>query len=617
MKRGVALDDRAASQIVSFIVGIALFASAVAFALAHTNRDQHIERMDTSEFAAMAATIALRLAGTPGVPSAWETLPLSDVEVLGLSADVETPYVLDAAKLERFRGHERPADDRISNLTGAQEFGVHLRLSPAIGVMANGSVAEFASTSLGYLARRDGSVDDSKRETANSAPATAEELTLRRLAFRFRASTAGSLDYTSAGDVHPDSRPDLARELVPRLAGFESVAYTDEAAASGTWKVVRKGAYASPAWWTGAPERVLTTGDYSVAHGAFLPATGDHSITLPPIDLTGHDLGWSSRLELNHWFDTGLAVPEGDAISVRAKCIANCSGASVETTLWSATSDVGAKSHFADTNVDLTLFMGKVVRVRLAFDRGSVLPPPRGGEGWFLAHVRVESTRATSTATLYDNTLDYNTTSYRALVVGSEFDHAALLADDGIVRTALTDWIVAGGRLLVLGTSRPDPDWLEGTFAVEGAPLSASALLADASDLTHPLVTTPNELAVASLDWSAESYLPTADYVTVLRGEEEVSPGVHAPLLSVTRATARFDGAVMLATARPGLDDDARVARDALANWMAYLVHAGEHAELGDSVPARTPFGYADAPVSYLDEDAVTRAGVLSVFVWR
>lgn len=65
------------------------------------------------------------------------------------------------------------------------------------------------------------------------------------------------------------------------------------------------------------------------------------------------------------------------------------------------------------------------------------------------------------------------------------------------------------------------------------------------------------------------------------------------------------------------MGDNAQVAQEALANWLAYLVHAREHAELGDNIPARTLFGYSDCPVSFVDEDGVARAATLTTLVWR
>lgn len=610
---------RLSAQLIALLAGIALFTSVIAFALGNTNEDDQVTRESAADLAIKAETLAFRLSATPGVPEDWEALPTDEIATLGLASHVDSPFTAHAGKLDRFRGAMRPPDALLANLSGLDGYGVHVRLEPALGVTPNGTVSDFAVEPLAYVAHRAGSVSASKRTAHDSAPALAEMTFLRELAFPFRPVTSGSVDFASLGDAHPDSRVDLARELVPRLAGFESVAYSTPAPTTGTWKLVHNGEYGNPSWWTsGTPETLLTTGDFDDATRAFVPTVQEHSVTLPWLDLRERSPEWSTTLTLTHWFDAGQPTPTPDAASVLVECLANCS-ASGEATVWSSVEDVGAKSAFVETAIDLSAREGELLRIRFSYDRNSLVSRgPLAGEGWFVSRVAIESRHDSETVVDHENALDYRTSAYRVLVVGSDVDHESFLASDRVVRTALTQWVVAGGRLLVLGSASADQAWLEPTFATSGAPLSASALFADASDLTHPLVTNPHELRVASLDWSALPYRPTADYVTALRGEEEISPGVHAPLLSATRASTAFEGAVVLATARPGLDDEPTVAKAALANWLAYALRAESYAELGDSVPAFTSYGSSSATLLVLDEErGTTRPVVITTFVWR
>lgn len=616
-------DDAGSGQLVAFLVGLALFAAVVAAALVYASHDEKDDEGEGTDLRVKATVAVMRLASTPGAPTDWDARGVGDSTALGLAIGEENPFELSHDKIALLTGSSSPATDRLPNLTGADGWSVHVRVEPLVFAEANGSVAGFPTSTLAYVSHREGDVDDSKSDALDSTGAFMEIAMLRELAFPFRYATASSSSYESRGDVHPDSQPDLLRELVPRLAGFDSATYSTSDEDASTWKIVRRGVDADASWWAGsASSRYLTTGKWASSTRVFENTQREHSLTIGTFDLSGLD-DYAPIVRFSHWFDSGSPPPFNDEVALYVACLANCS-ALTEEKAWSTTSDAGSRASLEDVAVDLSAFEGGTIRLRLVYDRNS--PSSRGlplGEGWFVSELRFDLETSEDppayVSTLYENDLDYNTTSYEFLVVGSDVDHEAFLASDGYVRAAITDWVVAGGRLLVLGSEDADSAWLDGTFTVPGTPQSSSALVDGASDFTHPLVTSPRMLRVASLDWSAPSWSPSDDFVTVLVGEEGTH-GDRVPVLSASSAPARFGGGLVLATARPGLAEleQRLVARDALANWLAYLLHYDLQGEAGDSIPARVAYGHASLMgVTHSPATGREEPVRVSVFVWR
>lgn len=609
--------DDAAGHLVTLIVGLAVFTGVVTFGLLYAVRSDPTQRVEALDADAKAANALAKLTATTGVPLDWESRAWAAGTALGLAASADEPYLLGQAKLARLRSADPPPLERLANFTGVDGWSVRIRVEPMLFAEPNGTVAGFSGSRLAYVSHRAGDVEESKSGVPDSLPAIQESAALRSLAFQYRSTTAGSDDHASVGDVHPDSQPDLARELAVRLAGFDSVTYETALGEQDPWKVAREGRTGSASWWSAsASDRFLTTGAWK--NTKFVPTLGAHSITVGAFDLAGlEDL--APTLELDHWFDAGPPAPAADEVAVYAACVANCTSGDDEVKVWASNADIGTKASPARDSIDLSAFDGGTVRVRLVYDRNSVVSDNLAGEGWFVSRVALAVDSSDDPPvrlrTVYENTLDYNVTSLDFLVVGTDVDHDAFQATDGIAAAAITDWVVAGGRLLVLGSASADDAWLRGTFTVAGESEAASSLVEGESDFTHPLVASPHVLRVKSFDWSAPSWSPSSDFTAVLVGEDG---NERVPVLSVSRDPQRFAGGALLATARPGAHPDAAHARLALANWLGYLLRHDGHAEVGASVPTGVDYGHASTGVlARGSETGESWPARVSVFVWR
>ncbi len=87
------------------------------------------------------------------------------------------------------------------------------------------------------------------------------------------------------------------------------------------------------------------------------------------------------------------------------------------------------------------------------------------------------------------------TANYDVLFIGSGVEHASLTSD--VTKSAIRDFVMDGGTLMVMGSSSQSTQWLEplfsvGTKTVNGGPF--------APDVSHPLLHEPNHLDWQSYD---------------------------------------------------------------------------------------------------------------------
>lgn len=89
-----------------------------------------------------------------------------------------------------------------------------------------------------------------------------------------------------------------------------------------------------------------------------------------------------------------------------------------------------------------------------------------------------------------NNDLGSNLTNYDVLVVGSNVDHTAMTSD--AAKSAVKDFVLGGGLLVVLGSQDQQVTWLQPLFH---ATLTTSGESIGVPDPTHPILHVPEELA--------------------------------------------------------------------------------------------------------------------------
>lgn len=135
--------------------------------------------------------------------------------------------------------------------------------------------------------------------------------------------------------------------------------------------------------------------------------------------------------------------------------------------------------------------------------------------------------------------------NYNVIVVGSGADHSEL--NSVIFKTALRDWVNAGGTLVVLGSAAQTEQWLDLIFL--------SALATAGSGLTtpdpaHPMLHSPNALdylsyTTGSVEWSFE-YDTDAEYFTHV-----ISSATGGDALAISEPGTMGEGTVILTTYQP------------------------------------------------------------------
>lgn len=146
-----------------------------------------------------------------------------------------------------------------------------------------------------------------------------------------------------------------------------------------------------------------------------------------------------------------------------------------------------------------------------------------------------------------DANLPSRLAQYDMLIVGSGADHSSLTAN--AVKDGIRDWVLAGGMLVVLGSSGQAYQWLQPLFHSGVATVNGAAL---APDVSHPLLKEPNELAWTSYDshgrgWDIKDTGSGAHYddfshVIVQDGED---------VLAISKDGAFGDGRILLTTYLP------------------------------------------------------------------
>lgn len=173
---------------------------------------------------------------------------------------------------------------------------------------------------------------------------------------------------------------------------------------------------------------------------------------------------------------------------------------------------------------------------------------------------------------------------YEVLVVGSDVTQSSMTSD--VTKTAIRDWVRAGGTLIVFGSDSQNFQWIQPLFAVGQTTVNGGAF---APDIAHPLLHEPNTLDWDAYDnhhlgWDIKSTGSGAHYsdfthVVVSSGED---------VLAVSNTGAFGSGRIFLTTYRAGEIAGLQGANEAmgfLANIMLYTERENLYLEYGPTVP--------------------------------
>jgi hypothetical protein len=181
---------------------------------------------------------------------------------------------------------------------------------------------------------------------------------------------------------------------------------------------------------------------------------------------------------------------------------------------------------------------------------------------------------------------------YDVLLVGSGVDHSTL--NSGATKTAVKNWVLAGGSLIVLGSDEKSTAWLNpllnaGVATVNGAPI--------APDVSHPLLKEPWVLAWTAYDskgqaWDIQESGGVAAYQdfshVVLQGGDDA--------LTVSKQAAFGQGQVILTTYRArdiAVAQGQAEADHFLENMLSYTDRSRLYLDYGGTVPADQPVSLA------------------------
>src|ERR1051326_388619 len=136
---------------------------------------------------------------------------------------------------------------------------------------------------------------------------------------------------------------------------------------------------------------------------------------------------------------------------------------------------------------------------------------------------------------------------YDIIVVGSGVDHSAMTAD--AVKNGFRDWVLAGGTLVVLGSSSQNYQWIQPLFALGESTANGAPT---APDVNHPILKQPWDLDWTRYDnhgltWDIKDSGQGAhfnDFIHVItQGTEDV--------LAVSKEGAFGSGRIILTTYMP------------------------------------------------------------------
>lgn len=191
-----------------------------------------------------------------------------------------------------------------------------------------------------------------------------------------------------------------------------------------------------------------------------------------------------------------------------------------------------------------------------------------------------------------DNTLAGRLSQYNMLVIGSGVDQSSLTSN--AVKNGIRDWVLAGGTLVVLGSSGQNYQWLQPLFGVGVATVNGAP---SAPDVSHPLLMEPYPLDWTKYDshhlgWDIKSSGSGAHYNDfshiIVQGGEDV--------MAVSKDGAFGHGRIILTTYLPreiASTMGAAEAQHFIENIVLYTDCTHLYLEYGPTAQDNTPVAVA------------------------
>jgi len=611
------LDDEGAGTLVSFIVAMAVF--TIAFSAIAATLANHVAREGgTSGSAADAhalASDALRFVTTqPGHPSTW---PSGGVTRLGFlkPGSIAT---LDGARVVALATTYGDQPDYVEarkalGLPEGRNFRIEVR--PSVPIQPSGSIPALQDLRVAYVANGTGVFG----ELAPQAHAEIAALKAAGVVLDGRFAD-GAL--ATAGDVYTSEF--TLQNLVFRLAGLEGFPAPSIASA---WQMRDKNAFApaNAPWPAAAPQSFLmyasttTADEYRYARNAW-PGL----LRVSSLDLSGFGSGARVWLNFTHYIKASSTIADGagftpgfdDYARVSTYCT-SCAGPLVNWEMQGTHLHTnGSRAAPESASISLTHLVGDVHDLSFDFLQ-SPQPQTSEGEGWFVHAITVEASEAGVKTVLYSNAMDYDTTRYDALVVGT---NAVATPSAGVRpqwREGLARWIEKGGNLVMLGDAEKDPlAWWDELLPHRNVG-TVTLPFALRTTYQHPILTRPYALATGGYDAAAAPW-PWADemqaFLTMI---DPLDISKQQPVAAVTGYNADPAGAILATNLRP-LDASATQLRHLFSNALLYLTHQQYYVDYGPAVPRGA--GVGSATGTFLLDGRDSGLGVVEaqivLYVW-
>ncbi|MHB8584594.1 MAG: hypothetical protein ACYDDF_01980 [Thermoplasmatota archaeon] len=497
-----------------------------------------------------AEEMSMLLAST-GTPPSWtKTVPTR----LGL---VEPGYdtTLSPSKLSALRNWTDPANvTAVETAVGLAGHSVAIRVQPAFTNAEGLDLLKTADYRVAYVGSYSGIVE--------SGFSKSESGSLNALGIAFTNATVDSaLGPTFGGDKFEDSTSILYDQFALRLAGFQGASDLAIGANASYWKVVNLSRYGPENAFPGV-SHVLTASNWAGNGWSYTdtPVPFDNTAYLPPVNLSQFQGADTATLSLTQYLSGTKTGPTpnpalDDYGSVTVQCIATCrAGDSVATNVGGLWWHNGSTHNFKATNVSLTHWIGEQISIGLDWHSINAAPVSGDGDGWFVQSLSVQGVESGQPVALWHNNLDYRTTLYNSVIVGSDANQNNIddrVANAGVVVNGLSEWVNAGGNLIALGSSPASQDtsdgWLPSALTPTAAQSIASTQLLPTSDYTHPILTDPNTINTGDLRFGTYAYMtgPSTFPVLMVKG----SSG-SIPALTVATPSGAMQGTAVLTSAQ-------------------------------------------------------------------
>ncbi|MHB8585641.1 MAG: hypothetical protein ACYDDF_07380 [Thermoplasmatota archaeon] len=600
--------------IIGFITALVVFSLVLAALVTVTPSIQ--SRPQTAPIAADVSSTASDtltvLLTTPGVPTNWSATPAGadSVRQLGL-AQGWGMQTISEQKLERLEGAAIPVTangkvdyDQAKAALGLANYDFHLRTVPAFVPTSGGyfGVEGLQYTRVAYIG---------SYPSGNESAASINEsgiLASFPLLFNNQLFSLGN-----GGDKFSDSGTSIDPYLLFRFSGWDR---SQNATSPSTMDPYRWNVYNGSAL-SGFPappmsKEVVAVGTASsIGYG---PGTNERLLS-PMLDFSRavHPV-----LKINEWIQGDCTVPGPICIPADYGVVEVSSSGLPGTWV-----DVAPTDHRWTTNgtwmndtVDLSNCVPcKLGPVQVAFRWTA--DGSGQAQGWLIDQVTASD--AASGITLWSNQNDMRNSYYNVLVVGSNVDQTALNTAD--IKYGILSWVLAGGQIIVVGSSKKADEWMEPIF---GAGLAGGATGQPTTpDPTQPLLITPNQLTPSIYPDDGHAWKMNLqaqmNFEQVVGATPDTSPGFRYDLMSATQPQSYGNGTIILTSYLPYLMPGAE-AKKMIANFLMYGRYASLYLDYGLPIPPGVSVGTAQRLILAPKLKSVTDPLVelsATIYVWK